>query len=419
MGEKNRTRMMICSVGGTEQPVVHSLKAVEPESVVFYCSTGTSENVPGIIRECPFIRHTAVVETADWEDIEFNLHLLYRELPAHVDRRGLGWDSVLVDYTGGTKTMGAALVLATVDKGVQYAYVSGDRRSGGGTGVVVDGTEKVLRKANPWNSIALKQRRDITSAWKFGRYGEAVRLCQEMKENVSSENPWKGIAGGLIPMFEAYGEWDRFRHRQALHLMKRARGMLHPYCFMSRPVKAAVIRLENHIRLLEPMAGGEAEKKRGYLLQDLLANAVRRGSEGRYDDAAARLYRALELAAQHRLRAGYSIDPGNCREEEVPESLREEYVHRYVSEDGRLRFGLHASYSLLEALGDDMGRKYTRREQEIQQQLLLRNQSVLAHGLDPVTENGYDRMLRLVLELTQTEQTELPVFSPVDLAADV
>jgi CRISPR-associated protein (TIGR02710 family) len=419
MRMKSRTRMMICSVGEAEKAVVRSLRAAEPESVIFYCSTGTSENIASIIQKCPFISHTAVVETADWEDIEFNLHLLYRELPVHVDRRGLSWENVLVDYTGGTKTMGAALVLATVDKGVEYAYISGNNRSMGDTGIVLKGTEKMLRKANPWNSIALKQRRDITTAWKFGRYDEAGRLCQEIKNNVSSANPWKDIAGGLIPMFEAYGEWDRFRHKQAFRLMKQARGMLHPLCFMSRPVKAVAARMENHIRLLEPMAASETEKKRGFLLQDLLANAIRRGVEGRYDDATVRLQRTMELAAQHRLWIGFRIDPEKCREDQVPETLREEYVKAFSSEDGLLRLGLHASYRLLEALGDEMGKKYKHRQKEIHQHLLLCNQSVLAEGLEPVTEKDYDRMLRLVLELTQTEKAELPVFSPVDLSSDL
>ncbi|TVP84744.1 MAG: TIGR02710 family CRISPR-associated protein [Alkalicoccus sp.] len=419
MKGKNTTRMMICSMGEVQESTVQSLKAVEPESVVFYCSHGASEYLPGVIRECPFIRHTAVVETTDGEDIEANLHLLYMELPVHVDRRGLSWENVLVDYTGGTKAMGAALVLATVDTGVQYAYVSGDKQNGGGKGIVVDGTEKVLRKSNPWNSIVLKQRRGITNAWKFGHYGEAARLCQEIKDNVSGENYWKDICGGLIPMFEAYEEWDRFRYKQAFKLMRQARGMLHPFCFMSRPVKAVIVLMENHIRLLEPMAVGNAEKKRGFLLQDLLANAVRRGAEGRYDDAAARLNRVLELAAQHRLWEGYNIDSKKCDKKKVPETFRQKYVQRDYSDDELLQLGLHTSYILLEELGDEMGRKYGRRQEEIQQLLLLRNQSVLAHGLDPVTENDYDRMLRLVLELTQTKKTKLPIFSPVDLATEL
>lgn len=409
---------MICSIGRSKEPAVQSLKAVEPESVVFYCSDGASEYLPGIIRECPFIRHTAVVETTDGEDIEANLHLLYMELPVHVDRRGLSWENVLVDYTGGTKTMGAALVLATVETGVQYAYVSGDKRSGGGKVILVDGTEKVLRKANPWNAIVLKQRKDITNAWKFGHYDEAARLCEEIKDNVSGENYWKDICRGLIPMFEAYREWDRFRYKQAFKLMKQARGMLHPYCFMSRPLKAVIVRVENHIRMLEPMVVESAEKKRGFLLQDLLANAMRCGAEERYDDAAVRLYRALELAAQHRLWEGYNIDSQKCNKKQVPETHRQEYVQRDSSDDELLQLGLHASYILLEALGDEMGRKYVRHQEEIQQQL-LHNQSVLAHGLDPVTENDYDRMLRLMLELTQTVKTELPIFSPVDLATDL
>lgn len=421
MGEaQEQVRMMICSVGGAPEPVLFSLKSAMPEYVIFYCSTGTAGSVHTFIRECPFIQQSTVVETDNWEDIEHNLQLLYKELPPQVKRKNVSWEDVLVDYTGGTKTMGAALVLATIDKGVTYAYVSGETRAGKGVGAVVSGSERVLRKSNPWDTIAYQQRREITAAWKLGSFGEAIRLSKILQENVSSRNPWKMIIQALIPVFEGYQEWERFRHQKALDKMKRARSKLQPYSFVEPSIAQVVEILSSHTGTLEQYLSKEATERDHFLLQDLLANAVRRGDlEERYDDAVARLYRALELNAQRQLRSRYSIDTGSCQPEELPEAVREDFRSRYWNEQsGCLKFGVHAAYLLLYAFGDETGKKYHRQQEAVTNRLALRNQSILAHGDSPVSQKGYLQMLDLVLELAEITREELTVFQAVDLTSD-
>lgn len=73
----------------------------------------------------------------------------------------LVWNEVIVDYTGGTKVMALALVLATIKYGGDYAYINGTERSKDGVGIVVPGTEKVLFRSNPWNSIVYRWLHDI------------------------------------------------------------------------------------------------------------------------------------------------------------------------------------------------------------------------------------------------------------------
>jgi len=59
----------------------------------------------------------------------------------------------VADFTGGTKTMSVALALATVQAVGRYTYVGGTERTKDGPGMVVDGKERMLHQANPWDAL--------------------------------------------------------------------------------------------------------------------------------------------------------------------------------------------------------------------------------------------------------------------------
>jgi hypothetical protein len=67
-----------------------------------------------------------------------------------------------------------------------------------------------------------------------------------------------------------------------------------------------------------------------------------------------------------------------------------------------------AAYYLLEALGDDLGRAFTARQDEIGQLLSLRNLSPLGYGENPVGREGYERFRALLMELLALDDSALP-----------
>ena len=130
-----------------------------------------------------------------------------------------------------------------------------------------------------------------------------------------------------------------------------------------------------------------------------------------FDDAAARLYRALELAAQLRLRRRHGIETSRVRPEQVPQGLREEYVRRYGDEGtGPLRVPLEAAYRLLGGLGDELGRRYEERREEMRRHLQLRNRSILAHGDQAISREGFEGFLAFCLEFLDIAPEDLPRF---------
>jgi CRISPR-associated protein (TIGR02710 family) len=119
------------------------------------------------------------------------------------------------------------------------------------------------------------------------------------------------------------------------------------------------------------------------LLVDLWANALRRLDEGRFIDAVARLYRLAELIAQFRLLRRFEIDTSDVEMGKVPENMREK-LENYRDERGKVKIPLRASYELLEALGDEVGKAWA--QPKLRDALSARNNSIAAHGLEPVTD---------------------------------
>src|SRR5207245_1390146 len=96
------------------------------------------------------------------------------------------------------------------------------------------------------------------------------------------------------------------------------------------------------------------------LVADLLANARRCATGRRFDDAVARLYRAVEALAQTRLRMEYGIgDTSHVPLEELPEGLRAAKAPQ--AQDGAVWLALQDAYTLLRERGDPLGECFRRR----------------------------------------------------------
>src|SRR5262249_15664121 len=84
-------------------------------------------------------------------------------------RGGTSANSILVDFTRGTKAMSAALVLAAVRHGLpQLRYICGGKRDG--RGMVVPGTEVI----NEFRTANVSARQRLDEAYLFFRQGNFV-----------------------------------------------------------------------------------------------------------------------------------------------------------------------------------------------------------------------------------------------------
>jgi CRISPR-associated protein (TIGR02710 family) len=143
-------------------------------------------------------------------------------------------------------------------------------------------------------------------------------------------------------------------------------------------------------------------KLHSVLVTDLLSNARRRYRQHKYDDAVARLYRALEMVGQVAFEQRTGCSTSRVDEEKIPALLREEYTARYgYKEAGKLKLGLFATFNVLAEMGDSAGLAFRNNERELRKLLDARNLSILAHGKNPVERETYESLESFMVKLFQ------------------
>ena len=280
-------------------------------------------------------------------------------------------------------------------------------------GTVITGAERVFEQVNPWDALAIDDRR---------RAGLFANCYQFTAAEISLESALGKVKHpldrrylrGMLFAVQAYSFWERFQHKDAADSLNKSVKDLTPY--VERPVdqsaQALLRQLEASLQFLNRLREESKDFKNSCqrVLVDLLGNARRRSECSMYDDAVARLYRSLEYVGQLGLENHGIPSTGDINPEQVPESIREEYIKNHSKEDGTLAVPLHACFKLLVELGDPIGERYFNNERELRNLLSSRNQSILAHGDSPVKKKTFDQFLALVLKFTEINESELPRF---------
>ena len=380
-------KVLILTVGTTREPLEVARSEHAPEGVVFLASHASHPVAAELLRDygASFRHHTLLLE-----DAESLLEAYQKALLAL--RKALEWEAkaIVADLTGGTKPMAAGLTLALTGRGVVFSYVGGERRDPE-TGRVLSGHERLRLLEDPTARFGLREWAGFTRAWNALNLGMALSELESLLSRPLSPSEarfyraMQGVVEGLM-------EWDRFRHQEALNRLSA-----------HLPVALAVAEAWGHGGKVRVLKGLEAllphlqsiveagEKPTFPLLQDLLANAERRAALGRFDDALARLYRALELAVEADLqeRLGFTLKDPKTWPEGFPESLRE----RIPKPRGLMEL-LEAAFDLDLAFGQrgTLAQRLYGERNRLQALLQKRHGSILAHGTRPVEQEDYERL---------------------------
>jgi CRISPR-associated protein (TIGR02710 family) len=355
--------LLICTVGGAPEPVVRSLlEEPRPERVVFICSERSEASITAAAGDVRRIETTCavcgeaghecinpagilaraaaaglalspdqyqIVRVTDAQDPNRCMLEIARQLTPMVSawRAGGTLDhQVIVDPTGGTKCMSAALGLVARRWKCTLRYVGGSRRGKGGLGVVLEGSEKVYDCGNPLDALGYRAAEDAIVLSNQMNFGAAAQLLSRGAAETSAKDVRRRLEA-LGHAVELFACWDRFAHKDAatnLHAVKRWLPEASEYLDARTLIEIteAVPEWKRRLDLLARSATPTRE-----LVEDLLANAARRRHEERFDDAVARLYRALEALAQFRLVTEHQIpNTGKVPPARVPPDLLKDWA---------------------------------------------------------------------------------------------
>ncbi len=391
-------KVLILSVGGSCEPIVRAIREAQPDFVYFLCSAGprgSEKAVDGPGHPCGDARQAVcpacggkvplgdptgrsmVVQaglapgsyekiTVDDPDDLTACYTRLADLAAGLSRRHPGEIQVVANYTGGTKTMSVALALAgLLREKWDLALNVGARRD---LIKVASGTDVplVIDKWQVFNRLQVEAVRGCLARFD---YAGADQVLAQMSSGPASRDFQRRLQRAR-QLIRALERWDRFDHQAAYQAFAAVEGLF-----------------PEHFVALKRLLG--QAKAHGYeKVADLQLNAVRRAHQGRFDDAVARLYRAMELLGQMRLQKAHGLDTSDLKLAALPEELQRRYETR-VREDGQVVLGLIDDYELLLGLGDPVGEVYQDWKSKVLNAIKRRNLSISAHGLEPLKDTDY------------------------------
>ena len=387
----------LISVGGSATPILFSLRQRRPTLVWYFCSTGSRTVADTIHAQLDWRPDRDFIEVERFEELDQCYHALREHIPALLQKWRVTTADVQVDYTGGTKTMSAALVLAGVEFFDNFAYVGGRQRAGDGLGVTLDGSERAFYQTNPWVRLATREIERAADLWGSCLYEAAAGILQKTAARV----PRKVAFETMASIAEAMGARHRLDFKRAQVLLGNARKVLEPL-FSGLDDAGLMIWTDASLALCTGCASTNAAS---VLLKELLDNALRTGGQGRYEDAAARLYRAMEMQGQLWLQEtsdGTFVQGKKISDKPLPSALSG-FDWCQPNPHGDVVLGLESLYQAIFALGDKRGEGIVadlklERKSQWRAATSKRNHSILAHGTSPIGADGFNAMKKLASE---------------------
>lgn len=413
---------LVVTVGGSPQPVVSAVVQLRPRFVVFVCTGGTgpaasrnqvdgegspceirspngeTRRLPNLLTQIAdeglHVEHRLVLidEPDDPDEVFAALGSLFvkEQLP----------DPVGVDYTGGTKSMsvGAALWARATDRPTLITTARRrdvDRVAGG------EVTRRQAFSRIRRDEVLRRRVPDHLERFDFGAAAASVMPLLR-------SDPDAADLAEIVAALRGFDAWDRVD-------LPEARTQLEASTRDARSWLGQLSSVESSLRVA---AGESPARKAGprtfAAVADLLLNAERCSKRRRYDDAVARLYRALELLAQLLLRDS-GIDTSAVPHHELASAVEAGVAHS--DDEGRRKIGLVEAWDLLERRGDPAGRRFGAKRQQLFGALETRNRSLLAHGMTPVSLSDYARFDESVGRFLRDELTALGAWPMAQLPA--
>ncbi|MGC8795267.1 MAG: TIGR02710 family CRISPR-associated CARF protein [Bryobacteraceae bacterium] len=417
MAEQATMRGAVVTVGGSPEPIVKALTWHPVEFVLFVVSEDTESLVKEkILPALDYSPQYDLLRLSDPNDLGKCYEACLPGLREWRERRGLKGEEVYFDNTGGTKPMSSALAMAAVEWVLHYHYVAGQRDKGE-LGVVISGTERPVEGVNPWTRLAIRQRELATRFYERGHVEQAAELLEEAANTAENQ---RATVKAYAALCRLLAKLDRLEFRNLLHELGPCQQALevtfeqvgnHEAVAWLRGLRQRFARLEAEVK---------GDGPHPECLRELLACARRRARQGLYDEAVARLYRAVELYAQDRLLRAFGAKLGIVELDKLPPEVAAELQKRFPraleAERNRLKLGLQNALEALALSPHEEDRALPGVYERLKPYLERRNQSWLAHGTRPATQQDFEEMWAAVLRELGLAEHEIPQWPRINFA---
>lgn len=418
---------LIMSVGTSYEPLVLNIQLLKPEKILFLYTDKTKTTLNRIVEYCKLDISAIEMEKVS----ETDPVCIYQE----IKRAYLEWDKpnkLYIDFTGGTKAMSAAAAMAGSLISVQLVYV-------GTNDYLVDfrkpepGSETLYYISNPIEIFGDLEIEKAVALFGQYNYSGAAEKLNVLKEQVPDPELRQQL-NFVFLLAKTYEAWDALEFQDAYDMIQvlnrqlnRDKSLHSTFWLMDM---AGVLQKQQGI-LEKLLVIPELAKKKDQmgifenrecmisLMFTLYQNAMVRQKQEKYDMATLLMYRLLEMVEQKRL-ANYGLNVsrmeygkipyGKCGFSEVAQLSEEEqrnWLRNEILDVKKQMFknanryhlpeqiSLLDGFTLLHVLGDAIceSGKITgvNKLKMIRSMVFLRNNSIFAHGLGPVSREEYSK----------------------------
>ena len=374
---------LILTTGFSPEPLILTITALEPEKVFFLYTKDSERYLNRIVEESSLLPaqiDRAVIDRSDGLDVYEKVKDKWAEW---------SFDRMAIDITGGTKVMVSGVAVAGAFlKNVDLLYV--DSKFGWILKKSYPSSERIVRLGNPFDVFGDLEEKEGIQLFRGYNYAACERVFGKLSGLSRDPRQFKYE----LVLSQGYGAWDLFDFSKA-------------YSKINEAIKTAKrygirygVKLDEQLEILKILRKSPGtdffslikdNNFANHLVVDIFCNVERRFEQGRYDDAIIRLYRILELLAQHRL-ACRGIDTGNVsiKEPKVKADFEDitEKIHgakRGISE----KIGLLDAYILLFILKDELIDETD--VEELKERISVRNVLLIEHRDKLGTEKNYTK----------------------------
>ena len=401
--------------------ITRALKAIELISpcIVYFIRTENYKNYEvEILKESEVIFEKRTKLVNNFQSIE-DTYNVSKEIFDEIDEENY---DIKVAISNGTNAMVSGLVLASVAYDCELVYVGSDSDGRDKDGKLIKGHEKMMSSFNPMKkqaTIEISKGKEFFNKYQFD---EAIKYFELAKKVLDDER----LVDLYINISNLYKYWDKFEvkvnYRPQPNKSERSTKVTYfitnhilgkidndeeiKNYFLSKErlfynqLKSNEIFLKN--KIYDEKTPYIDQNNIIYYLVDLMNNAARRIEEKKFDDATARLYRATELIAQIRLLKNFKLlNEDKLKTDSVFHLVKSRlmdtknvdailYVYSFTPnflnpELKIIKPGLHQDYNILNYLGDELAEEFSE-DKRLKSLLSTRNNSILAHGLNPSRE---------------------------------
>lgn len=231
--------VLICTVGGSHQPIVTSILQHRPLFIHFVCSDDAGKakgSYTQVVGEGKVLKSSREVDKPDLPNIATlagvtdeqicvhkikgfdDLNACYLETVRVIAeaRRQAPESRIVVDYTGGTKSMTAGLAAAALDDGrCEISLVAGQRNDL----LAVQNQTEFVRPIHVWDAQALRRIQAGRELLRRYDYAAAEQILLDAAARFAGEHTVEKLQRG-IALCRVFDSWDKFRHADAQRLLQ-------------------------------------------------------------------------------------------------------------------------------------------------------------------------------------------------------